>query len=135
MATQFTEGAAYSCVFVTLGVFALTAAAGAFHDRRKLRDRDEYFSARNSQSTFSLAMTYFASGIGGWVFYSVSEVGTYAGSLGIIGCAPVCGARSSIQRVALSTLRNTRPRTTSRGRADAALAMRVVSRPSGTPRQ
>lgn len=79
--------ASYSIVFATLAIFGAVAVAGVKMSKLTVGDRDSYFSARNSQSTFSLAMTFFASGVGAWVLFAVAEVGTYTGSLGIAGYA------------------------------------------------
>lgn len=84
---QLPLAASYAIVFATLAVFGVTAIVGLKVTKFDSSDRDAYFSARNSQSTFSLAMTFFASGVGAWVLFAVVEVGTYTGSIGVAGYA------------------------------------------------
>uniref|UniRef100_A0A7R9YLB6 Sodium:solute symporter n=1 Tax=Diacronema lutheri TaxID=2081491 RepID=A0A7R9YLB6_DIALT len=84
---QLPIAASYAIVFATLAVFGVVAVAGLKMSKLSVTDKDSYFTARNSQSTFSLAMTFFASGMGAWVLFAVAEVGTYTGSLGVAGYA------------------------------------------------
>lgn len=74
-------------LFVTLVVFALSALASLRTGIAKRLDRDAYFAARNSQSAIALGLSFFASGTGAWVLFSVAEVGTQAGSIGVAGYA------------------------------------------------
>jgi hypothetical protein len=88
MPSTFTPGSTYAIVFTTLGAFLVAVTAYVRLTKRfDVTNRDDYFSARNSQGALSIMMNFFAGGIGGWTFYSVPEVATYAGSLGVAGYA------------------------------------------------
>ena len=52
--------------------------------------RSQYMSARNTQGTLSLIMSFFASGAGAWVLFTVSESAILGGPIAVIGYALSC---------------------------------------------
>jgi Na+/proline symporter len=84
-----TEGQALAATFGTLGFFLLaTLALG--RTRLFKTDADSYVSARNTQGSFSLTMSFFASGAGAWVLYTVPEAAVLGGPVAVIGYALSC---------------------------------------------
>lgn len=81
------QAGGYAAVFVTLVVIAMSALGILKTDVARHFDRDAYFAARNSQSPLRLALSYFVTGIGGWVVFTVPLIGATAGSLGVAGYA------------------------------------------------
>lgn len=51
---------------------------------------DSYMSARNTQGTFALTMSFFASGAGAWVLFTLPEAAILGGPIAIIGYALSC---------------------------------------------
>lgn len=73
---------------VTFGALALFAAVGVLGARRLgFGTRDRYLTARGSQGTGALSLSFFASALGTWILFAPPEVGTFAGLLGILGYA------------------------------------------------
>ena len=68
-----------------LAAFALVGVRGAA--RFGVGDRDRYLTARGTQRATPLALSFFASALGGWILFAPAEVGTFAGTLGIAGYA------------------------------------------------
>lgn len=68
--------------FTWLGLRA-RAAAGSL---------DDYLTARGSQATVPLALSFLASGAGAWILFAPPEVGAFVGPVGIIGYALGAGA-------------------------------------------
>lgn len=56
-------------------------------DRFGVADRDRYLSARGTQGSGALALSFFASVLGAWILLSPPEVGTFGGALGVVGYA------------------------------------------------
>ena len=52
--------------------------------------RSQYMSARNSQGAFSLIMSFFASGAGAWVLFTVPEAAILGGPIAVLGYAISC---------------------------------------------
>lgn len=65
----------------------LTFAWLGIRGGRRITDRDHYLTARSSLGTGPLALTFFASALGGWILFAPAEVGTFGGLLGIGGYA------------------------------------------------
>jgi Na+/proline symporter len=60
---------------------------GIRHVRGKTMDADEYFTSRNSASTFTATATLVASMVGAWILFSPAETATWAGITGLAGYA------------------------------------------------
>lgn len=48
---------------------------------------DDYITARNSQSAFTLTMSFVASGLGAWILFVPPEIGAFVGPVGLAGYA------------------------------------------------
>ena len=87
---------ATAIVFCALLAFAALALVFALYMKKKAgsddtSDKTDYFlSARNSFSACSLAWSFFASGMGAWILYTVPEVGASFGIWGTFGYAMSC---------------------------------------------
>jgi solute:Na+ symporter, SSS family len=93
MSFNVSEAAAYAVLYTVLGLFTLLAlgSTGAFNflpaslsrcfalgsdvDNQKMKTADYFLSARNSSSSISIALSFFASGMGAWVVYGTTEMG------------------------------------------------------------
>jgi solute:Na+ symporter, SSS family len=75
-------------VVLTMGALAAFAAIALIVVQRSpFADRDHYLTARGTQGTVALGLSFFASALGAWILFSPPEVGTFAGLLGISGYA------------------------------------------------
>ena len=72
-------------------------------------DTDAYMSARNTQSAFSLTMSFFASGAGAWVLFTVPEAAILGGPIAVLGYAISCVAPLLIFSWAAPYLRKSLP--------------------------
>ena len=52
--------------------------------------RSHYMSSRNTQGSFSLTMSFFASGAGAWVLFTVPEAAILGGPIAVLGYAVSC---------------------------------------------
>lgn len=77
---------ATTALLVTL-LALLTFAWVGVRGGRRIGDRDRYLTARSSVGTGPLALSFFASALGGWILFAPAEVGTFGGLLGIGGYA------------------------------------------------
>ncbi|MEL0167419.1 MAG: sodium:solute symporter [Pseudomonadaceae bacterium] len=48
---------------------------------------DDFVTARNSQSSWAIGLSFLASGMGGWILFAPPEVGVLVGPLGLAGYA------------------------------------------------
>ena len=97
-----TEGGAYAVLFSILAFFTLLAFIAREYvpvpgflrkflvpksATGKKNDTDFFLSARNSASAMTIALSYFASGMGAWVLYGTTEMGAnpQLSWLGVIG--------------------------------------------------
>lgn len=75
-------------VALTIGALvAFAAVAVVAVWRAPIATRDHYLTARGSQGTAPLALSFFASVLGAWILFSPPEVGTFGGLLGVLGYA------------------------------------------------
>ncbi|ALM51513.1 sodium:solute symporter family transporter [Halomonas huangheensis] len=65
-----------------LGFILLGLAA-----RRPETRADDYLTARNSQSSTTLALSFVASGMGAWILFAPPEIGAFVGPLAVAGYA------------------------------------------------
>jgi len=79
-------------VFGTLAFFLIATLGYVFRERKQLLqfDNDLYMSARNSQGALSLSMSFFASGAGAWVLFTLPEAAILGGPIAILGYAISC---------------------------------------------
>ena len=68
-----TQAEALGVTFGTLGFFLVSTLVLGWKGLLKF-DTDDWMSARNTQGAFSLTMSFFASGAGAWVLFTVPEV-------------------------------------------------------------
>lgn len=81
-----TFAAALVLMAVTVGIFAFVGAAFSVSAGR-LRDLEAFISARGTVPGIGLALTIFASSMGGWILFSPAEVGVVFGVVGVVGYA------------------------------------------------
>ncbi|MGS2744332.1 sodium:solute symporter [Halomonas sp. LS-001] len=48
---------------------------------------DDYLSARNSQSSFTIGLSFLASGMGAWILFAPPEIGAFVGPVALAGYA------------------------------------------------
>ena len=77
-----TEGGAAAATFGTLAFFLIATIIIGRKGLLKF-DTDAYMSARNTQSAFSLTMSFFASGAGAWVLFTVPEAAILGGPIAV----------------------------------------------------
>lgn len=70
-------------VVVTLTLFAWVG----FRAPRGDEDLDGYVTARGTQSSWALGLSFFASGMGAWILFAPPEVGAFVGAVAVGGYA------------------------------------------------
>lgn len=71
---------------------------------------DDYLTARGSQRSTPLALSFLASGAGAWILFAPPEVGAFVGPLGIAGYALGAGAPFLLYALAGPRLRRLAPK-------------------------
>jgi Na+/proline symporter len=116
-----TIGAANGATFGTLAFFLLATLIYIVREHAqgrmslaKMKENpaeftDSYMSARNTQGTFSLTMSFFASGAGAWVLFTLPEAAILGGPLAILGYAISCAMPLLIFAWAAPVLRSSLP--------------------------
>jgi len=106
MGYDVSTGSAYAVLYCVLGFFAIIAflPANIFNNLKlglgnnnsdiDTTTADYFLSARNSASSLSIALSFFASGMGSWVVYGTTEMGanpkiSWLGVLGYSGASAV----------------------------------------------
>ena len=85
-ADYVSQGGAYGAVYGTLAVFlCISLAIGYRFLRSATQDADQYLTARNSQGIVSLSLSFFASGAGAWVLFTVPEASIIGGPAALAG--------------------------------------------------
>jgi len=85
-ASYVSQGGAYGAVYGTLAVFlCISLAIGYRFLRSATQDADQYLTARNSQGIVSLSLSFFASGAGAWVLFTVPEASIIGGPAALAG--------------------------------------------------
>jgi len=79
-------GASYGATFGTLAFFLVATITFGIVYGRKM-DVGKYLSARNSQGAMSLTLSFFASGAGAWVLFTVPEAAVLGGPIAVVGYA------------------------------------------------
>ncbi len=74
--TSFVLGAALCC-FAFLGLRARFSGGSL----------DDYVSARNSQTSATLGLSFLASGMGAWILFAPPEIGAFVGPVALLGYA------------------------------------------------
>lgn len=77
-----------SALLLALAVFAVVG----FRARGGDHSLDDYVVARGSQGASSLALTFFASGLGAWILFAPPEIGVVAGIDAVVGYAIAAAA-------------------------------------------
>lgn len=85
------SSAAYAVVYGTL-VFFLGAALliGFKFVNGAIKDTDQYLAARDSQGIAALSLSFFASGAGAWVLFTVPEASIIGGPIALAGYTISC---------------------------------------------
>ena len=90
-ADYVSQGGAYGAVYGTLAVFlCISLAIGYRFLRSATQDADQYLTARNSQGIVSLSLSFFASGAGAWVLFTVPEASIIGGPIALAGYTISC---------------------------------------------
>ena len=76
---------ATSAIVLTLLALAVFAAVALVPGRAS--HRDEYLADRDHHTARTLAFSFFASGLGGWILFAPPEVAVLHGGLGVLGYA------------------------------------------------
>lgn len=79
--------AGWGVALTVAALLAFGAIAVVAVRRAPITTRDHYLTARGSQGTRTLALSFFASVLGAWILFSPPEVGTFGGLLGVVGYA------------------------------------------------
>lgn len=71
---------------------ALTAAFAFFiwialRDRQPVTSLDDYLTARGSQGSTALGLSFLASGMGAWILFVPPEIGAFVGPIALVGYA------------------------------------------------
>mmetsp|Transcript_18174 Transcript_18174/g.25614 ORF Transcript_18174/g.25614 Transcript_18174/m.25614 type:complete len:570 (+) Transcript_18174:268-1977(+) len=85
--TIFALGSADMLVCIPESIARFFCSLNKSLSHEKVRTADYFLSARNSASSFTLAMSFFASGMGAWVVYGTTEMGATPSLswLGVLG--------------------------------------------------
>jgi Na+/proline symporter len=78
--------AASAIIYTTLACFLVIG----IYAGRKLKGTDEFFRMGFSQKPLLLGVNFFAAGMGAWVLYSLPEIATAAGILGVVAYVLAC---------------------------------------------
>ncbi len=102
-------------VSTAVAVVLLCAVLAAFtwiglRARQTGASLDDYVTARGSQRSTPLALSFLASGAGAWILFAPPEVGAFVGPLGIAGYALGAGAPFLLYALAGPRLRRLAPR-------------------------
>ena len=81
------ESAGLGAAFGTLACFLLVTIAFVYSKRASSYDDDTYMSARNTQGSIALMLSYFASGAGAWIIFAVPEATILGGPVALLGYA------------------------------------------------
>ena len=80
---------ATSAILLTILSLAVFAAVALLPGRSRTvpDDRDDYLADRDHHPAGTLAFSFFASGLGGWILFAPPEVAVLDGGLGVLGYA------------------------------------------------
>mmetsp|Transcript_103326 Transcript_103326/g.287629 ORF Transcript_103326/g.287629 Transcript_103326/m.287629 type:complete len:549 (-) Transcript_103326:256-1902(-) len=89
---MLSTGAAIGSFVGTIIFFVILTLAGVYMNRSLYKDQDSeaYLMARNSQSTLALSLSFFASGAGAWVLFTVPEAAILGGPVAVAGYTISC---------------------------------------------
>lgn len=59
----------------------------ALRDRAPVDSLDDYLTARGSQGSITLGLSFLASGLGGWILFVPPEIGAFVGPVAVLGYA------------------------------------------------
>ncbi|KAJ1927626.1 hypothetical protein IWQ60_002767 [Tieghemiomyces parasiticus] len=79
--------AANAIVYVTLGIFM---CIGLYAGRRTGNDKEQFLTAQATQGAFSLGLNFLATSVGTWILFSLPEIATIAGLLGVFAYSLAC---------------------------------------------
>ncbi|KAJ1925783.1 hypothetical protein IWQ60_004346 [Tieghemiomyces parasiticus] len=79
--------AANALVYVTLGIFM---CIGLYAGRRTGNDKEQFLTAQATQGAFSLGLNFLATSVGTWILFSLPEIATIAGLLGVFAYSLAC---------------------------------------------
>jgi len=84
------EASGVATAYSTLAAFFIVSVGYAFYTRKSGYNADEYMSARNTQGTLSLTISFFVSGAGAWILFAVPEAAILGGPIALFGYAFSC---------------------------------------------
>ena len=59
----------------------------ALRDRTPVASLDDYLTARGSQNSTALGLSFLASGMGAWILFVPPEIGAFVGPVALVGYA------------------------------------------------
>jgi len=110
MAETLSQSGAMVAVFGTLIFFFVATVTIGRKGLIKKYDHDDYMAARNTQGWMSLTLSFFVSGAGAWVFFTVPEAAILGGPTALVGYTLSCIIPLLIFRVTAPHLRNVLPK-------------------------
>ena len=86
MVEYVSEAGSYVTVYLTLALFLVVSLLIGFKFvTSATKDNDQYLAARDSQGIASLSLSFFASGAGAWVLFTVPEASIVGGPIALAG--------------------------------------------------
>mmetsp|Transcript_35528 Transcript_35528/g.99809 ORF Transcript_35528/g.99809 Transcript_35528/m.99809 type:complete len:542 (+) Transcript_35528:169-1794(+) len=89
---MLSTGAAIGSYLGTLASFIVLTLLGVYFNKSLYKDKDSevWLSARNTQGTLALSLSFFASGAGAWVLFAVPEAAILGGPVALAGYTLSC---------------------------------------------
>ncbi|KAJ1985227.1 hypothetical protein H4R34_000186 [Dimargaris verticillata] len=84
---ELSEPAAQALVYVTMVIFM---GIGLYAGRQTGNSKELFLAARQTQNALPLGLNFLATSIGTWILFSLPEIGTIAGLLGVIAYSLAC---------------------------------------------
>lgn len=110
MADLLSSTDALIATFATLVFFAVATVLIGRRGLIKKYDHDSYMAARNTQGALSLSLSFFVSGAGAWVFFTVPEAALLGGPVALVGYILSCIIPLLIFRMTAPYLRTVLPK-------------------------
>tara|TARA_B110001452_G_scaffold161419_1_gene134371 strand:- start:627 stop:2315 length:1689 start_codon:yes stop_codon:yes gene_type:complete len=91
MVEYVSQAASYTVVYLTLTFFlGVSLLIGFKFVAGATKDSDQYLAARDSQGVAALSLSFFASGAGAWVLFTVPEASIIGGPIALAGYTISC---------------------------------------------
>jgi solute:Na+ symporter, SSS family len=80
-------GVASTIIFITLSLNVALTMTVMFKKRNQKYDLDTHRAARNSQGMVMMSLSYFVSGVGGLLMFTMTQTAVLSGGIGLLGYA------------------------------------------------